>query len=292
MFHTILVPLDGSKLAERAVPAATAVAATPGARLLLLRVVPPLAMRVDPQLYEQLTHQREDEAAAYLRRIQANLAAAHVAADVRVVHGPVAETLLHIAQEEPIDLVVISSHGRSGLTRWVYGSVAEKLLHAPICPTLIIRAQVDETGFPRRHVLVPLDGSPLAEQALPPAQAVAQTIGARLTLVRVVQAAHLLIETQTMKQQADYLESLEESEAVTYLEQTADRLAKAGTAVSTHLLVGQAADAIIDYAAAHDVDLIVMSSHGRSGLERWVYGSVTEKVLRGATCATLIIRDA
>ncbi|MCB8966784.1 MAG: universal stress protein [Chloroflexota bacterium] len=296
-YQNILVPLDGSSLAERALAPAVTIAQAMGAHLVLLRVVPPIMLTVDPQLYEQLTRQSEDEATAYLHQVQANLAnetavssETAVSTETLIINGPAAATIIQVAQERACNLIIMSSHGRSGPGRWVYGSVAEKVLRGGCCNTLIIRAQVETPVFATKQILVPLDGSSLAEKALAPAFAIAEAIAGQVTLLRVVTAAHLQIETQTMKQQADYLEDHDQDEAEAYLQELHSRLPATTCPITNAFAKGPTADTIIDFSETQQMDLIVMSSHGRSGIERWIHGSVTEKVLRGAHCATLVVR--
>lgn len=289
-YRKILVPLDGSDLSERAIAPALTLAEAMEAQLLLLRVVTPIPPAMDPQFYDQMNRQMEDEATAYLHQWRARLRDRYDDVIVAVRRGGAAETIIQIAQADSCDLIMISSHGRSGLGRWVYGSVAEKVLRSGCCPTLIIRAQVEDDLFRHRHVLIPLDGSELAEQALAPAQAIAAATGGRLTLLRVGEATHLTVETKVVRQQSDYLEENERAKAEAYLTQISVGDLPPGR-ISRHFARGPVADVIIDYAAHQDVDLIVISSHGRSGIHRWIHGSVAEKVLRGATCATLIIHN-
>lgn len=290
LYQKILVPLDGSELAERALQPAITIAQSMSAALILLQVVPPIMLTVDPQLYAQISRQSEDAAIAYLHQVQASLADSASEVQSLMVNGPAAATIIQVAQEQGCDLVIMSSHGRSGPGRWVYGSVAEKVLRGACCSALIIRAQVETEVFTTKHILVPLDGSALAEKALAPALAIATAISGQLTLLRVVTDAHLQVETPTMKQQADYLESHDQSETETYLQEVHGRLPTTTIPITNALRKGPIADAIIDFADTQRADLIVMSSHGRSGIGRWLYGSVAEKVLRGANCATLVVR--
>ena len=268
------------------------------ARLILLRVVTPLFMTANPNLYQQLIYQHEDEASAYLRALQERLnktvtpSIPGPSVKIALRKGEAADAILQHAQEIGSDLIVMSSQGRSGVGRWVYGSVAEKVLRSACCNTLIIRAQLEAELFSQGHILVPLDGSELAERALAPAREIAVATDARLTLLRVIPPVHLAIETNTMQQQSDYLESQQQAEVESYFQQILADLPRTSVKLEKQWVSGPVADQIIDYAAAHKADLIVISSHGRSGVSRWLYGSVAEKVLRGARCATLVVRGA
>lgn len=290
-YTKILVPLDGSELAERALIPALQIAQATGAQISLLRVATPLFLALDPLVYDQMNQQGEDEAAAYLRSLCAEKIPPGISVSLATQSGPVAHLILQYAQDNGCNLIIMSSHGRSGVGRWVYGSIADKVLRGACCSVLIIRAQVETTAFTHHRLLVPLDGSLLAEKALEPALALAQAMAMELILLRAVNPVHLSLETQTMKQQADYLEDRELAEAESYMQQIHASLAKQHASLQTIIARAEAADAIIDFSETQPLDIIIMSSHGRSGISRWLYGSVTEKVLRGAPCATMVIRD-
>ncbi len=141
-YEKIVVPLDGSELAEQALPPALAIAKAMDAKLILLRVIPSLLLTVDPQVYEQMYQWQEDEAATYLHQMQAKLDKANEAkATAETTTGPTGEAIIDYAQQNGADLIVMSSHGRSGISRWVYGSVAEKVLRGATCATLVVRGQ-------------------------------------------------------------------------------------------------------------------------------------------------------
>lgn len=308
LFHHIVVPLDGSKLAERAlVPAhriarAMATLAKNGdadesqVRLILLRSASPTSLvAADPFLYDELARMALDEAQAYLNATAADLPASAVVVETKAVAGPAAEAIVHYAEDNAADLIVLSSHGRTGGSRWVYGSVAEKVLHHAPCAVTIIRAQAKLDMFENRAILVPLDGSELAERALEPAMVLAKGVGSDVILLRVVPTPEPVPESLVSPGgpsagQRQTVEQKEREEAESYLQRIYNSLPTAHLFFDVAIATGYVADAIVDYAVAHHVDLIVMSSHGRSGVSRWLYGSVAEKVLRGAECATMIIR--
>jgi len=291
----ILVPLDGSPLAERALPAAVTLAQAfsqdSPCELHLLRIVPPIVVAMEPTLYTETIRLGEEEARSYLAAVAVEWANSGVPIVPASETGSIAESIITYAQEQAIHLIVISSHGRSGLSRWVYGSITEKVLRQACCAILVIREQVEEVRGVFRKIMVCLDGSPLAEKVLDPALTLAQCGQAEVILLRAVQPANLLLDLETPGYVQENLTAIERGDAETYLQHLLERLPDIGSAVTTRTVIGPPADAIIDEAAAQGVDLIAMSSHGRSGLSRWVYGSVTEKVLRGAKCATLIVRD-
>lgn len=303
-FRHILVPLDGSELAEKAlqsgaqIAAAMAQRATEGSpvRLVLLRVASPMAiLAADPLLYDEMIHMGVDEAQTYLNLAAATLSVAPAVVETVVVTGSPADAIVHYAEENGVDLVVMSSHGRTGSRRWVYGSVAEKVMHHAPCATVIIRAHVAVAMFQNHKLLVPLDGSELAERALGPALALAEAMRADVALLRVVAGREPLAESMTpagdrIEEALSVAGAQERAEAEAYLQRVYSAYANQRLFFDVHATDGDVADAIVSYADAQNADLIVMSSHGRSGIGRWLHGSVSEKVLRGANCATLIVR--
>jgi nucleotide-binding universal stress UspA family protein len=304
LYHHILVPLDGSELAEKALRPAIhlaqamgqrATAADEQVRLVLLRVASPLTlMAADPYLYDETIRMSLDEAQTYLNSLAADLDATPATIITQVVAGSPADAIVHYAEENAIDLIVMSSHGRTGSRRWVYGSVAEKVLHHAPCATAIIRAHVSTEMFQNRKILVPLDGSELAERALEPALSLAKAAGSDVLLLRVALLREAIPEYMLPVGGAEtYLDDLIEkdmAEAETYLQQVQSLQDSNHVFFDVKKADGDVADTIISYAESNHVDLIIISSHGRSGIGRWLHGSVAEKVLRGANCATLIIR--
>ena len=304
-FRSILVPLDGSALAEKALAAALQLARAmagradaTSVRLILLRVVGPVALvAADPMLYDELMRMGVDEAQAYLKTVVETVDAGPVQVDVQAVSGAPADAIVHYAEEHGVDLIVMSSHGRTGSSRWVYGSVAEKVLHHAPCATVIIRAHVAVAMFQNRKILVPLDGSPLAERALEPALVIADAMQSDVTLLRVAPGRETLPQSTSPSGEdlgvvRDIAAAQERAEAEAYLQRIYGARANRHLFFDVVTTGGDIADAIVSYADERHVDLIVMSSHGRSGIGRWLHGSVAEKVLRGADCATLIIRGA
>lgn len=303
-FHHILVPLDGSELAEKAMKPAARIATSmaqqagneSAVRLVLLRVASPMAiLAADPLLYDEMIHMGVDEAQTYLNRTAADLSVAPAVVEKVVVTGSPADAVVHYAEDNGVDLIVMSSHGRTGSKRWVYGSVAEKVMHHAPCATAIIRSHVAVEMFQNHKILVPLDGSELAEQALGPAFALAGAVQSDVVLLRVVAGREPLAESMTpvgeqIEEALSAAGAQERAEAEAYLQRVYGAHDNQRLFFEVQKTDGDVADAIVSFADTQHVDLIVMSSHGRSGIGRWLHGSVAEKVLRGANCATVIIR--
>jgi nucleotide-binding universal stress UspA family protein len=299
MFKRILVPLDGSTLAERALAPALALAqAVEGEGEVRLLCVPlPQPMNVERYSGgysfwwpEQARERACCEGESYLDGKREAWARPGVAISTQTIEGDPPSMILDAAREWQADMIALSPHGYSGLTRWVLGSVAEKVLRAATCPVLLVRSV-----RPLQTVLIPLDGSRLAEQALAPGMEMARLMGAEVRLLTVTQAMAMPVAglrgTEWMAQ--DIVEQLtydNSEEATRYLEHVKRRYRNSGLVVKTEIVEGVAAYAILEYVAAEPVDLIVMATHGRTGLRRWAFGSVTEKVLRGSDVSMLTIR--
>lgn len=301
MFKKILVPLDSSGLAEFALSPAIQLAERFESELVLLHVLEhhTVYLPEGPDLMGQMSFpetafSREEIAAReYLVGINHKIGAGQPIFNcyTRLEDGDPASRILDTAAEEKADLIIMSTHGYSGVTRWVLGSVAEKVMrHAP-CPVLVIRSHT-----PIRQALITLDGSALAEASLPGGLAVVQALGADVTLLRVDDASDQVDPKEVMQlnrgepglgeryQQSVYLDAEE------YLARIQRQYRRDDLVIDTAVRYGKPAPTILNFAETHNVDLIIMSTHGRTGLARWRYGSITEKVLRSADCAMLISR--
>lgn len=299
MFKRIIVPLDGSALSERALAAALRIGELEGSRVTLMRApVVDLMLVPTVEFYGNYSLRGLDEAVAkareeakdYLTATQKAYGRPNMALETLVPDGDPADAILQTAVEKQADLIVMSTHGYSGVTRWIMGSVTERVLaHAP-CPVLVIRSEA-----PLSRMLIPLDGSPLAEQALAPALEVAAAFGASVTLLRAVKDVPTwhVEELETVERglglraRDDLLE-----EARGYLTGLAERVVGKQFPVEVVVRPEPAATAILDFADVNGVDVVVMATHGRTGAQKWLYGSVTEKVLRNsAGFAMLVVRS-
>lgn len=294
MIERILVPLDGSDLSARALPHATGQAAKFKAQIVLLRVAEsrPSSDAVTTAASEDFGAQ--EDPTYYVERVAEPLRGEGLEVECCVHSGPPAESIVTFATTEDIDLIIMSTHGRSGVGRWVYGSVADKVLRAADVPVFLIR--VSENGRCAstpcyRRLLVPLDGSELAELALQHAEEWAYIFGAEVILLRVPTLPPYVSLGPDASMMVPSLLSEAYAEADAYLSNVCRRLKAKGLVVHKAAVEpGAVADTIIDYARDAGIDCIVMSTHGRGGLRRWVYGSVADRVLRGAGMPVLLIR--
>jgi nucleotide-binding universal stress UspA family protein len=297
----ILVPLDGSSLAEQALPCAVTLARGLPAELVLLRAIwipPDIAEMLDESTPElnAIADQLEAEANGYLGTLVEQLRKAGLSARSVVRRAPAAEAILDYTDQVHVDQIVMATHGYSGVKRWTHGSVAERVLQAVRAPLLLVRVGerdlVSDWQQPARcrRILVPLDGSPVAEQILPTVVRVAQALSGELILFQV-SIAHvsgwMMGEWYLPIQGA--LDTAEE-DAQAYLSRVAGRLKEQGLEVATATSVGSVADCIVEYAEVNHMDLIAMCTHGRTGLARWTLGSVTDRVLRAGSKPILLVR--
>ena len=297
----ILVPLDGSPLAEQALSGAITVGRGLSAELVLFRAVHlprGAGSYVDVATAEEgeWLGQLEAEAETYLRQIGDQVHSAGPSVQIVVHHGPAAETIVDYAEQADIGQIIMATHGYSGIRRWTHGSVAERVLQAASVPVLLVRArEQDAEVFQQlmlcRRILVPLDGSDIAEQVLPQVRPLARAIGAEVVLLRVAveQPATMISGDWFFVPGNDEFED-EEQKAQVYLDDVAASLRGEGIQVSTATAVGPVAGTIIDYAQANHIDLIAMCTHGRTGLARWAFGSVADKVLRAGGTPILLVR--
>jgi nucleotide-binding universal stress UspA family protein len=292
MYRTILVPLDGSKLAEQALPLAMSVAKRAGSMIRLARVHRP---GPPPGGAEYQKAFRESEL-SYLDAVASNIKfAVDVPADTTVLDGAVAPALCKYAERVRAGLVVLTTHGRGPLSRLCLGSTADELIRQTPAPLLVYRPTPDNPPKPHfrfRRIAVPLDGSDVAEEAIGPAAEMARIMDAGLTFLRIVEpvpvgAADGLVYTPPALDTA-FMDELV-GQARKYVDHVATRWQGEGFRVETRVLINELpAAAVLDAAGGHD--LIAIATHGRSRVARFFLGSIADKVARGAACPVLVVR--
>ena len=297
----ILVPLDGSPLAEQALSCAVTLGRGLPAQLVLFRAVSipsDARKRLDDAVLEKgdLMARFDAEADDYLRGVAEGVRLAGLSVQRVVQHGPAAEAIVDYAEQMDIRQIVMATHGYGGLKRWTHGSVAERVLQAASVPVLMVRAQEKESIDSRqlmlcRRILVPLDGSEMAEQVLSPVTSVAQAVGAEVLLFRVpVDLRPSMFGSDWFFLPVEGEFEADERGAQAYLERVAGPLRDEGIQVSTATEMGPVAESIIECAEANHIDLIAMCTHGRTGLARWALGSVADRVLRAGGVPVLLVR--
>jgi nucleotide-binding universal stress UspA family protein len=277
MPRKILVPLDGSALAESILAHVRRFVRREYAAVTLLRAVPEHAIADAPR-GKNLLALAESETFAVRDRLRSQGAPV----DALVVSGDPATRILEVSEEVGASLIAMSTHGRSGLERFVRGSVCERVLRGSNVPVLVanprVTGPVDEVRLQR--ILVPIDASELSASVIPLAVGLARLYDAEILLLHAVDLSAF-----------HYPEVI-----VPHLQEDAEKLLDRrrrsieGVPVRLRLVQGRAAEKILDVAAEEKVDLVTMTTHGYSGLTRWSYGSVAEQVVRHGTCPLLVQR--
>jgi nucleotide-binding universal stress UspA family protein len=317
MFKRILVPLDGSVRADRAISMAARVARAYQSSIMLLRVVEdvrpygiylpqyPISVR------QEFEAEMMAEATSYLEGISQCSELLGVATETKALSGIAGSTILDVAQFQAIDLIVLCSRGRTGIKRWVLGSVAQEVVRHSPEPVLVLHEHgimppPSRAGSPFR-ALVALDGSLLSEAVLEPTArlvaALAAPAGGALHLFRVVGILSRSGQVYSEAYSATMMQEEARQEAQAYLEALVNRLREgelaklpltitSSVAVSSEVAgtIMRVAEQVKAEAGAGGYDLIAMATHGRGGLQRWAMGSITEQVLGASRLPLFIVR--
>jgi nucleotide-binding universal stress UspA family protein len=301
MFRTILVPLDGSRFAEQALPWALGIARRTQSPLEIVRGHKVYALKepaaswgpFDPEMETECRTEEQlylNATARWLTTVSpVPLSTALVPGDPALD----ADGLIEHVRAGHADLIVMVTHGRHPIGRFLLGSAADQLIRHTAVPVLLLHPRDPAPDLlPEpivENVIVPLDGSALAEQALKPAADLASLFEARCTLLSVVQPTAVLPHPASGH---SALESAEEPEARAYLDRLAGRLRNQGLQVRTRVIVARhPADAILEEVKGHPDDVIALATHGRRGISRMLLGSVADKVARGAPCPVLVCKE-
>ena len=312
MYERIILADDGSDLARAAIPRTAAIAAATGADVLVVRVS--LATGASPDDLDEddwddyLTD--ESVATAAANPLEAEPHMASVVTDLHargvtragslVVHGDAADALVATADEFEADLLVVSSHGESGIRRAVLGSVAEHLVHHARETAILVNPPPHAGNDLIRRVLLPLDGSEVSQVAIPHAEHLARSLGADLVLLQVTDAEGDLLaaampigtppQPSITVEMAQQVAREQHAEAEAELAVLAGALqARAVPVVEVVVVAGQPADAIIDAVNRLSIDVVVMATHGRGGLGRLLLGSVADAVARNTERAAVLL---
>lgn len=292
----LLVPTDFSERADAALGLGLQLARRLGAEVVLLHVLTPVETEEwSPLLFTPGGGAPRDELGAIVAQLMDEALARHDAEGVAVVRRTMrgnlaAPAIAAAAAETGARLVIMGTHGRRGLRRAVLGSVADEVVRTAPCPVLLAR----EGALPPQacvieRVLVPVDLSPFSWSVLPWAETLASACGARIDLLHVLDvfptAGLYGLYYAAAADVTPHVAALAEAEMKTHVA----ALTAAGFDAAAHVEIGPPADGIVHYARAHDVDVVVVASHGRTGLSRFVLGSVAEKVAHAAPCPVLVV---
>jgi nucleotide-binding universal stress UspA family protein len=299
MFTRILIPLDGSKTAEKVLPYARFLAGALKLPIELLAVVDiaEMATHISAERAPHLDTMIEDSARSseqYLTRVASLFPGVNT--NYTVEKGKAEQAIIETAATDKGTLVTMATHGRSGINRWLLGSVAEKALRGATNPLLLVRATAEtkaEGEAALKSIVVPLDGSELAESVLPTVVELAKTLKLDVVLFRAYNIpynAYVGGEGYYAVNYEELITALRE-ETIDYLQKTTEAVKKLGVdKVSYVAKEGFPADEIISLARKTTDNLVAMCTHGRSGVKRWVLGSVTETVVRHSGDPVLVIR--
>lgn len=313
MYRRMLVPLDGSELAEGVFTYAKELAGRLDIDIVLLHVSAPVLSQLAPMRFAPMRRAYIEQAARIVKRqahkVQKKTGIQQKSKPIEVrgelAEGYPAEEILRYTEENEVDLVLMATHGYSGRKRWALGSVVSKVLSASKIPVWLVQVGIpEETPYdkwPSQKLLVLLDGSELAESVLPHVEVLAKQRGAEPVDVVLLRVS----ETPSMPSYygpelsgvslnwGEYLqreEARRKKVAMDYLAKVEKRLKDSKISVQSEVLAGKAADEIIGYASKNPFSIIVMATHGRSGLSRLVYGSVAANLLQGIANPIFLVK--
>lgn len=301
MINHILVPLDGSTLAECVLPHLTAIAPVTNARVTLLHVMQPLqngraSSAVDPIEW----HLQKQNSEKYLDQIVSQLNQSGLLGVERVIlEGNPANSVVDFARNNNVDLIILSTHGQSGLSSWNVSSVVQKILLRSYKSILLVRAYVpssaEVTKVRYKRLFLGMDGSPRSEFALPFAISLAQFHKSQLILETVIEKPQTIGRMPLSGEDEELINRFVEKnyEAAThYLEQLVTQFSTKDLKIKAHVSIGDHAIAILhDLAEESNADLVLLVAHGHSGERRWPYGSVATSFIAHGNGSLLIMQD-
>lgn len=295
MYRKILLPLDGSRLSEGVVAYTAQIAAGVGAKITLLHVVTVQEATAGAPMVTGAPDDVHLPEGTYLKQVEENIRRYGAEVDSWIAAGVPSVEVVRGAEEKGYDLIAMATHGRSGVGRWVFGSTTDKVLHSSKLPMLLVRPGAPSADVPHadtlRSLVVPLDGSALAEMVLPTVESLAGKLKLPVTLMRVVPTAGMIYAGLEPYAYDPRIDEEFQKTAEDYLKKVAGGLRKKGITVTCEQRTGYAALHIIDFADAKKGSLVVMSTHGRSGVGRWIMGSVADRVLRATHRPILLFRS-
>jgi nucleotide-binding universal stress UspA family protein len=288
-YKRLLVPLDGSELAERALPYAQTIAKTMGSEITLFTV--------SIALVEQLDRPMK----AYLELKAKELQAQGIKASSAVAYGTVPDEIVGFADKNNIDLIIISTHGYSGIKRWVLGSVARKVLYGTSVQVLLIKSKAPKVSkVELKKLMLPLDGSLFSESPIPFIRQLTKDSHAEIFLTLVCEPPlvpsygdHPINPTWEKHRDKVWLEA--KKQAAEYLKKMEAVLKKQGMIVRSEVIpgeLGRVAETLLQAAEKDKIDLITMATHGRSSVSRWVYGGTANRIVEQSIQPVLLIRPS
>lgn len=295
MFDPILVPLDCSLFAECVLPHVVAISKAFNANTLLLHVLDKNRSGPSEEVVDPLKWQiNKTEAKLYLEQIGDRLQKSGLQTEQIVLEGPVAESITEFVQSQKIRLVILSSHGHSGLRKWGLSSVTHKLILSAPTSVLIVRSPGRKVQ-PCRRILVPLDGSWRAENVLPIVTQLARFHKSQIQVVHVVKMPEMARHMPAVQEDIDLSNRIvgrNREEALRYLDQVQSHSALAGIDVRHDVIVSSSATtALHEFVDREDIDMVALSAHGYSGNNQWPYGSLVNNFILYGKVPLLVVQD-
>jgi nucleotide-binding universal stress UspA family protein len=298
MLDHILLPLDGSVLAERVLPHTVSLTEAFGSKLTLLRVVfqdkdvNALGI-VNPMDWQM----RKTEAESYLQSVQQRLQDVGVDCESQIIEGKPAHQIVEYAKQNDVHLIVMSSHGSSGVSEWNINSTVQKVLFRALIPVMIIRAYQESyeelKGLTYKNMMVPLDGSKRAECILPLAESICEAQNSKIFLTHIVEEPNLPCQTPLNEDEKALIERLNEvnyRESQNYVQQMKDQLNQENVEIIIERSKKPTA-ALHNIIERENIDLVLLSAHGFSGDNRWPYGKITLNFIAFGTTPLIILQD-
>ena len=300
MFDPVMVPLDGSLLAECVLQHVVAIARAFDAKVILLRVLDKKQASEKAQLFDLVNWQiNKTGARLYLEKISTRLQKSGLRIETVVLEGLVAESITEYALKRGVKLIILSSHGRSGLSQWGISSVTQKIIFSAPTSVLIIRAHQPATSElieqQYTRLMVPLDGSRRAEYVLPMVTLLARFHKSRVSIVHVVKTPEMARQMPLAQEDLELSNRIvarNREEAIRYLDQVRLQSPLEGIEVETRLLTSDnAAAALHELVGKENIDMVALSAHGYSGYNQWPYGSMVNNFILYSKVPLLIVQD-
>jgi len=295
MYEKILVPLDGSELAEVSLPYAEELSTKLGSEITLIYLSPS-----EDNPYYNVRKLYLDKIVSTTtgdcEKLRKKPEAGAIKIKSAMLVGSVAEEIVNYADKEDMGLIVMATHGRSGIKKWAMGSVASKIIAATRRPVMLIRAREADTDAAKKgtidKLLLPLDGSTESESILPHALEIASDFKSEVVLFQTISLAYPTYTADAFAYvtYSDNQMDAMKTSALDYLEKIGSSFREKGINVKSDVRFGSGADEIINYADEISADLVAMTTHGRSGIGRWLFGSTTVRVMKGGNANLLLVR--
>jgi len=289
MYEKILVPLDGSKLAEASLPYAEELARKIGSQITLISVLL-YGSESDEDQYHHL-HQ------FYIQEMTKTMKQKAIKVKSVIVIGDPAEQIVDYADKKNFDLIIMGTRGRSALKRWILGSVADKVVSSTSCPVALISSEDTETGVRGGKILsnalFVLDGSLEGEIVIPYIEEMASKLHMQVTLLQLVEQAYeYYVGAQDFSHVPVSKEKMNsiKARARRHLRKLANLLEGKGITVTVKVMMGDSAETIIKVASKIDADALVMATRGRPGISRWIFGSVRDEIVNIGNTLVLLVR--